>query len=169
MSIEATAWALNDAQTDGPLERLVLIYLANDTTPDGTVGAADWQAIADRAGVAPDAVELAVARMRRRGLIDQEVGRWVLCVPWAVATPLVGPAAKDRIHPADRAFIYERDGDACLRCGTPRDLTIDHVHPESLGGESTRENFQTLCRSCNAWKGVRIGAEFDYRTQERPL
>lgn len=160
-------WALNDAPADGPLERLILIYLGNAATPEGVVAAPDWQALANSAGVPLDAVASAVERMCRRDLVYEEgAGTVLLGVPWGTGfeAPVL-PRTKDRIHPADRAYIYERDGYACLRCGSSN-LTIDHVQPESLGGRSIRSNFQTLCLSCNAWKGVRVGVEFDYRTEE---
>lgn len=55
-----------------------------------------------------------------------------------------------------RAAVYERDGHACLTCGTTTNLSLDHIHPYSLGGPDTFENLQTLCRSCNSAKGARV-------------
>ena len=54
-----------------------------------------------------------------------------------------------------RERIYKRDGYRCLFCGTDSDLTLDHIHPKSLGGPHTEDNLQTLCRSCNSSKGAR--------------
>jgi hypothetical protein len=51
--------------------------------------------------------------------------------------------------------VWERDNFTCLHCGVRRFLTIDHIHPESKGGELTLDNLQTLCRSCNSRKGAR--------------
>lgn len=51
--------------------------------------------------------------------------------------------------------VWERDNFTCQHCGTRRDLTVDHIYPESKGGELTMENAQTLCRSCNSKKGVK--------------
>lgn len=64
---------------------------------------------------------------------------------------------KKPIPQAIRAFVFERDGYACLRCGCDeaRRLRADHVVPESQGGLATPENLQTLCMSCNSWKGVK--------------
>lgn len=64
---------------------------------------------------------------------------------------------------ADRSLafrVFQRDGYRCVDCGSdgtePRnDLTVDHVRPVSLGGDNSLANLQTLCRSCNARKGVR--------------
>lgn len=54
-----------------------------------------------------------------------------------------------------RQAVYERDLYRCRHCGTHLDLTIDHVIAESLGGPTTFENLQTLCRPCNSMKGTR--------------
>ncbi len=65
-------------------------------------------------------------------------------------------AGKERI-PADvRWAVWERDNFTCKHCGTRRYLSIDHIHPESLGGTLDLDNLQTLCTSCNSSKGARI-------------
>ncbi|AYJ87648.1 HNH endonuclease [Sphingomonas paeninsulae] len=51
--------------------------------------------------------------------------------------------------------VFERDAFRCVICSTHVDLTCDHIYPESLGGETILANLQTMCRSCNAKKGVR--------------
>jgi len=55
-----------------------------------------------------------------------------------------------------RTRVFERDAYRCLRCGTHLNLTADHIHPESMGGETVFENLQTLCRSCNSKKGTSL-------------
>lgn len=55
-----------------------------------------------------------------------------------------------------RQAVYARDGHACLHCGTGETLSLDHIHPFSLGGTDTFDNLQTLCRSCNSRKGARV-------------
>lgn len=40
-------------------------------------------------------------------------------------------------------------------CGARKNLSVDHVHPESKGGKATLDNCQTLCKSCNSRKGAR--------------
>lgn len=62
---------------------------------------------------------------------------------------------RPKIPAALRARVYERDGHVCLHCGTTENLSLDHIIPWSKGGPDTYENFQTLCRSCNARKGNR--------------
>lgn len=52
-----------------------------------------------------------------------------------------------------REGIFNRDGRACLKCGTKEALTIDHIVPLSKGGNNEDENLQTLCHRCNSAKG----------------
>lgn len=62
--------------------------------------------------------------------------------------------------PADlRWAVWERDNFTCKKCGSRRQLAIDHVMPESKGGETVRENLQTLCVKCNTRKGVSHGEQ----------
>jgi 5-methylcytosine-specific restriction endonuclease McrA len=51
-----------------------------------------------------------------------------------------------------RQQIYDRDGYACVYCGSEDDLTLDHKVPEMHGGDHSPENLQTACRRCNAQK-----------------
>ena len=74
---------------------------------------------------------------------------------WRSQPPTVLPP-RPWIRPSLRAAVYERDGNACLHCGTTERLTLDHIHPWSLGGTDTFDNLQTLCRSCNSKKGARV-------------
>jgi 5-methylcytosine-specific restriction endonuclease McrA len=66
------------------------------------------------------------------------------------------PAKKKPIPQSLRTAVFERDAYRCVECGDHRQLQCDHVHPESLGGEATMENLQTLCKHCNLSKGARI-------------
>lgn len=54
----------------------------------------------------------------------------------------------------ERRFILDRDGWACVWCGSQDQLEIDHVIPFSKGGACSLENVAVLCRSCNARKGA---------------
>ena len=58
-----------------------------------------------------------------------------------------------------RSLIMKRDGHKCLYCGATENLTIDHIHPASRGGENTWENMATSCNSCNVKKGNRTPGE----------
>jgi 5-methylcytosine-specific restriction endonuclease McrA len=52
-----------------------------------------------------------------------------------------------------RFLVYERDGNRCLNCGATEPLTLDHVRPQCRGGTGDPDNLQTLCVSCNHFKG----------------
>lgn len=64
------------------------------------------------------------------------------------------------IHPEQRARIYQRDGHKCIYCGNEHDLTIDHLTPQSRGGDDSDQNLATACRACNASKRDRTFEEF---------
>lgn len=52
--------------------------------------------------------------------------------------------------------IFERDGDACVYCGSADNLVIDHLIPVSRGGDSEPDNLVTACKSCNSGKSGRL-------------
>jgi 5-methylcytosine-specific restriction endonuclease McrA len=64
------------------------------------------------------------------------------------------------ISAAKRKRIHERDVYRCLRCGSHKDLQIDHVIPVARGGSNEDENLQTLCNLCNGSKGARSSADY---------
>jgi 5-methylcytosine-specific restriction endonuclease McrA len=64
------------------------------------------------------------------------------------------------------AWILETQGNRCIKCGTDFASTAptrDHVVPLTNGGGLTLQNFQALCRGCNASKGNRT--QDDYRDE----
>jgi 5-methylcytosine-specific restriction endonuclease McrA len=86
-------------------------------------------------------------------------------------------ATKTKIGPKVRQAVIERDGTYCRYCGhgpmllrwdvSPkgrvklyndwkvlgdRTIELDHVIPESKGGDSTEENLVVLCGDCNRRK-----------------
>ena len=68
----------------------------------------------------------------------------------------VGRARRARIPDEVRAFAWERDGGACVRCGTQDDLQFDHVIPVARGGGNAPDNIQILCGDCNRLKSDSI-------------
>ena len=66
---------------------------------------------------------------------------------------------KKKISHQKRKQVFERDAYRCKHCETHFDLTVDHIIPESKGGTLSLSNLQTLCRSCNSSKGVKVGEE----------
>lgn len=59
---------------------------------------------------------------------------------------------------AARSAILHRDGFCCMYCGGPA-TTIDHVLPESRGGENTWLNLVAACSDCNFFKAARTPEE----------
>lgn len=55
----------------------------------------------------------------------------------------------------EREIVFQIDGRFCNHCGSLENLSIDHIIPYSLGGETTIDNSQVLCRKCNSKKGNR--------------
>lgn len=51
-----------------------------------------------------------------------------------------------------RQQMAEWKDSKCARCGSTDNLELDHIFACSLGGKSTRENCQTLCKTCNLRK-----------------
>lgn len=65
---------------------------------------------------------------------------------------------KTRIPIDVRATILERDGYKCRYCGSSQQpFHMDHVYPESKGGETSVENMVTACASCNKKKHAHVG------------
>ena len=58
-----------------------------------------------------------------------------------------------------RNKVLERDGKECLLCGAKTQLTMQHVIPYSMGGETTSRNLVTLCNDCNQKCGVELLTE----------
>jgi hypothetical protein len=59
--------------------------------------------------------------------------------------------------PLTRDNVFRRDNYECVYCppGTShnrKDLTLDHVHPQSKGGKDSWNNLVTACKSCNHTK-----------------
>jgi 5-methylcytosine-specific restriction endonuclease McrA len=64
-----------------------------------------------------------------------------------------------------RDAIYKNDGHRCVKCGSNKQLTIDHIQPIAVGGTNCPSNLQTLCNRCNGRKRHHI----DIRTYQRPV
>ena len=86
---------------------------------------------------------------------------------WEDWTPLIQsePPRRtdlDRIVPANpqsiKELLYARQDGRCNGCRYQLPLhvlTIDHYHPQSLGGSDDLDNLQLMCHTCNAIKGNR--------------
>ena len=55
-----------------------------------------------------------------------------------------------------RNLLYKSYGRKCRYCDTKllvNNMACDHIHPLSLGGDSTLPNLQMICMRCNTRKG----------------
>jgi 5-methylcytosine-specific restriction endonuclease McrA len=69
-----------------------------------------------------------------------------------------------------RQNVFKRDGYRCMYCGKrPKQLTIDHVLPQSRGGTDAWENVVASCRSCNHRKGARTPEEARMPLKRTPV
>ncbi|WP_074133111.1 HNH endonuclease [Mycolicibacterium houstonense] len=68
---------------------------------------------------------------------------------------------------AARIGVLERDGYICVYCGGHGD-TLDHVVPESRGGQNTWLNLVAACAPCNGRKGNRTPEEAGMRLLWEP-
>lgn len=62
---------------------------------------------------------------------------------------------RPRMNAKLRYEILERDGFKCKKCGNTAEtaiLEVDHIIAICKGGDSSRENLQTLCHFCNKGK-----------------
>ena len=103
----------------------------------------------------PWAAEYDIAKLRIADALLRQ-----LSLPIAPITePLdeaLGDFRREVVPYAMRETVLSRDRYRCRSCGSSNDLTIDHITPVALGGLSELPNLQTLCRSCNSRKGLRL-------------
>ncbi|MEM7036435.1 MAG: HNH endonuclease [Bacteroidota bacterium] len=55
-----------------------------------------------------------------------------------------------------RQNIFKRDGYRCVYCGSREHLTLDHVIPRSLGGQTRWDNVVAACSPCNLAKANKL-------------
>ena len=70
-----------------------------------------------------------------------------------------------------RFNVFLRDKFMCQYCGSPDDLTFDHVIPRSKGGQTTWDNVVAACSPCNLAKGgdlPRVAGMFPYHWPVEP-
>ena len=78
---------------------------------------------------------------------------WTMPIPSVIA---LRQYVKPSEFPAFTRFnLFLRDRFTCQYCGSPHQLTFDHVVPRRLGGRTSWENVTTACDPCNLRKGGR--------------
>jgi hypothetical protein len=76
----------------------------------------------------------------------------------AIAFQRSGPR-RDPIPEDVKLLVWARDGGACVRCGSKRDLHFDHIIPVAKGGGNLVKNIQILCQPCNLRKSDKIAVD----------
>lgn len=79
---------------------------------------------------------------------------------------------KSRVVRFSRGACYIRDGWRCQYCSKKfqfRDLTLDHVWPRALGGETNFKNIATACKKCNGEKGNKTCDEWGKWPLKKPV
>jgi len=68
------------------------------------------------------------------------------------ALPDERPHVSDRL----RRSVYDRDGWACVKCGSKEKLSVAHKWPHVRGGDMSLANLRTLCMPCNLTEGDHV-------------
>lgn len=72
-------------------------------------------------------------------------------------------------YPAFTRFnVFLRDKFECQYCGSPDELTFDHVLPRSKGGLTTWQNVVAACSPCNLRKGNKMPKDIGMVPRQKP-
>lgn len=165
MSFQAMAWAVDHKLP--AMQKMVLLMMANQYNDEEGFSCISHSVLTNECGMSRRSVIRQIDELTKIGLIETvktkndsnmyAVNKYLLAIiPGGnnCTSTERKVTRKNKISPRLRLNVYERDSYQCIQCGTNKDLSLDHRHPESLGGKALLENLQTLCRSCNAKKGV---------------
>lgn len=102
---------------------------------------------------------------------------WLHTVRFEIQVPrIIRLLTYDRMPRAtvkfNRRNIFARDENRCQYCGKKfpmHELSLDHVHPRSQGGQTTWENIVCACLDCNVRKGGRTPEQASMRLFRRPV
>jgi hypothetical protein len=126
------------------------MYLADGLVPVARLGLAD-SAVANWSG-------------KLDGLIED--GKFL--VPTAIRLRRAIAYRLASLRPS-RHLVFKRDKHTCQYCGRRSGpMTLDHVMPQSRGGEDTWENLVAACASCNGLKANRTPEEAGMRLASQP-
>ncbi|MFP4176013.1 MAG: HNH endonuclease [Planctomycetota bacterium] len=113
---------------------------------------------------------------RTHGLDDQQT-EWVTTVTHEIEVPrvirlLCYDQYPDRTVALNRRNLFARDENRCQYCGQKfptSELSIDHVKPVSMGGETKWTNVVCACTACNKKKGGRTPAQARMELEKEPV
>lgn len=155
MSLRAMLWAMDEAPVESATERLILIYLADYASDDGTGIFPAMQKIAERSGFSRSTVKRTVKRLADRGVLapgdERLVGHYredkrpnVWNIVYAASDLLAAQVqSKVSMSGADRVALgAEMSGDNSVDSGgalcSPVDSGGSHVNPRGGSQEAER-------------------------------
>ena len=102
---------------------------------------------------------------------------WVSTVSFYIAVPrIIRLLFFDRLPRSEVKFnrrnIFARDKNMCQYCGKrypTSELSLDHIIPRSMGGESTWRNVVCSCTKCNVKKGGRTPRQAGMTIIQKPI
>ncbi|MBM7624761.1 HNH endonuclease [Sporohalobacter salinus] len=105
-------------------------------------------------------------KLKNKGFLERKSG-------YKFKVLYLGKFWKFRKYPRDRygklrEEVYRRDNFTCQYCGAEEDLSLDHIIPQSKGGEDKISNLVTACCSCNSKKGARTPEELGMELMNDP-
>jgi 5-methylcytosine-specific restriction endonuclease McrA len=102
---------------------------------------------------------------------------WIRSVSFEIQVPRVlrllnyDSVPKQRVR-LNRRNLFARDGNRCQYCGKrfpSSELSIDHVNPTCLGGDTSWENVVCACVRCNVRKGGRTPVQAGMKLIRKPV
>ncbi|MFA9478717.1 HNH endonuclease [Phycisphaerales bacterium AB-hyl4] len=109
--------------------------------------------------------------------LEPDAYEWVRTVRIDLAVPkVIRLLGYDKLPRQDvklnRRNIFARDHNLCQYCGErfpTSELSLDHVNPRTLGGESSWTNLVCACTRCNAKKGGRTPEQARMHLIRKPV
>ena len=107
-------------------------------------------------------------KIQKKELAKEEVSQKESQTSLKMSSSLSDTGIKTRYVPEKiKQDIYKRDEGKCSYispngkpCGERNFLELDHVQPWALGGKSSEDNLQLLCRTHNQWRSEKTFGKF---------
>jgi len=112
-----------------------------------------------------------------RRFFEPDEHDWVSTVNFHIAVPrIVRLLFYDRLPRSEVKFnrrnIFARDKNRCQYCGKrypTSELSLDHVIPRSMGGQTSWENIVCACVKCNIKKGGKLSKSAGLKLIAKPI